>query len=286
MLQSWHEFIISTSQMLFDKPHQNRGNISKMAKRFLSNTGILNENEDFVHRQQNDELLFYSQVASGDIEAIAENCSQNRFMDTEGVGVLSKDPVINLKYHFVVTAAIMSRTCVDNGMEMEVSFRLSDYYIGQLDYINKAEDIGILHNKMVMDYTKRMALLRKTQALSKPVSDCLSYVYSHIKDRLTIEDIAENTGKSVSYISRLFKSEMNVSLSEFIRSAKIDKAKNMLRYSQVSVVEISSYLSFSSQSHFIKIFREETGMTPGKYRRMYYGTGWQISPDEAELLNI
>ena len=118
-----------------------------MAYRILPNTNLYNDEQDFVHRQQNDELLFYSQVASGDIDAIAENCRQNRFMDKEGVGVLSKDPVVNLKYHFVVTAAIMSRTCVDNGMDMEVSFRLSDYYIGQLDYIGTEEEIGSLHNK-------------------------------------------------------------------------------------------------------------------------------------------
>lgn len=252
-----------------------------MAYKIHSKINIYNDEQDFVHRQQNDELLFYSQVAGGDIDAIAENCRQNRFMDKEGVGILSKDPVVNLKYHFVVTAAVMSRTCVDNGMEMEESFRLSDYYIGQLDYIDKEEEIGILHNKMVMDYTRRMAILRKTQALSKPVSECLSYIYTHIKDRVTIEDIAAYTGKSVSYISRLFKSEMNVSVSSFIRTAKIDKAKNMLRYSQVSLVEISSYLAFSSQSHFIKLFKEETGMTPKKYRSLYYGTGWKISSDEA-----
>ena len=253
-----------------------------MAYKILPNSNIYNDEQDFVHRQQNDELLFYSQVAGGDIEAIAENCRQNRFMDTEGVGVLSNDPVVNLKYHFVVTAAIMSRTCVDNGMEMEESFRLSDYYIRQLDHIDKEAAMGVLHNKMVMDYTKRMALLKNTQALSKPVSDCLSYIYSHIKDRVTIEDLAAYTGKSVSYISRLFKSEMNVSVSSFIRTSKIDKAKNMLRYSQVSLVEISSYLAFSSQSHFIKLFKEETGMTPKKYRSLYYGTGWQISADETE----
>ena len=251
-----------------------------MAYGIFSNNDIFNNDEDFVHRQQNDELLFYSQVVGGDTDAILENCRQHRFLDKDGVGVLSKYPVLNLKYHFVVTAAIMSRICIDGGMEMELSFRLSDYYISQLDNIQTEKDVELLHNKMVMDYTKRMAKLRQTKALSKPVSDCLSFIHTHIKDRITIEDIAEHTGKSVSYISRLFKSEMNQSVSDYIRSAKIEKAKNMLRYSQVSLVEISSYLSFSSQSHFIKIFKDETGMTPKKYRSQYYGTGWQINTDE------
>jgi YesN/AraC family two-component response regulator len=251
-----------------------------MAYRLFSSNEILSNEDDIVHRQQNDELLFYSQVVSGDIDAIAENCRQHRFLDKDGVGVLSKYPVLNLKYHFVVTAAIMSRTCIDGGMEMELSFRLSDYYISQLDFIQTEKEVELLHNKMIMDYTQRMAKLKKTKALSKPVSDSLSFIHTHIKDRITIEDIADHIGKSVSYISRIFKSEMDISVSDYIRKAKIDKAKNMLRYSQVSLVEISSYLSFSSQSHFIKLFKEETGMTPRKYRSQYYGTGWQISTED------
>lgn len=251
-----------------------------MAYKIFSNYDEFDNDEDFVHRQQNDELLFYNQVASGDIEAIMENCRQHRFLDKEGVGVLSKDPVQNLKYHFVVTAAIMSRICIDSGMDMEISFTLSDYYIGQLDSVKTEKEVEQIHNKMIQDYTRRMAALKQTKALSKPISECLNYISSHIKDRITIDDLAERTGKSVSYISRLFKSEMDTTVSEYIRKAKIEKAKNMLRYSQVSMVEISSYLSFSSQSHFIKLFKEETGMTPKKYRSMYYGTGWQISEDE------
>ncbi|MBQ1609260.1 MAG: helix-turn-helix domain-containing protein, partial [Lachnospiraceae bacterium] len=73
----------------------------------------------------------------------------------------------------------------------------------------------------------------------------------------------------------LFKSELGESASDYIRRLKIDKAKNLLRFSEFTMVEISSYLSFSSQSHFIKVFSEECGMTPKKYREAYYGTHWK-----------
>ncbi len=235
---------------------------------------------DMIHRNQNDELMFYRQVASGDIEAINENCSQHRFLDTEGVGILSRDPVLNLKYHFIVTAALVSRICTENGMEMEMSFRLSDYYIQKLDYLFSEKEIEECHNKMVMDYTKRMNMLKQNAALSRPISECINYIYAHIKERITIEDLASACGNSTSYISRLFKQEMNMSASDYIRQVKIDKAKNLLRFSEYSMVEISSYLAFSSQSHFIKLFKEETGMTPKRYRSMYYGTHWKGNDDE------
>ncbi len=254
-----------------------------MAYRILPNTNLYNDEQDFVHRQQNDELLFYSQVASGDIDAIAENCRQNRFMDKEGVGVLSKDPVLNLKYHFIVTAALVSRICTENGMEMEMSFRLSDHYIQRLDYLFTLDEIEQWHNKMILDYTRRMQVLRQNAALSRPISECINYIYAHIKERITIEDLADFTGNSASYISRLFKSEMGISPSDYIRKVKIDKAKNLLRFSDFSMVEIASYLSFSSQSHFIKLFSEETNLTPKKYRKMYYGTHWKGSEDEFSI---
>ena len=160
-------------------------------------------------------------------------------------------------------------------MEMEQSFRLSDYYIGQLDYIDTKDGIEKWHNKMVLDYTSRMHLLQQNAALSRPITECLNYIYAHIKERITIEDLARHTDKSTSYISRLFKSELGMPLSDYIRKIKVDKAKNLLRFSDFTMVEISSYLSFSSQSHFIKVFQEECGMTPKKYRDAYYGTHWK-----------
>ena len=59
--------------------------------------------DEVEHREPSEELLFYRAVANGDTDAVRRNCELNRFTDATGVGVLSRDPVVNLKYHFVVT---------------------------------------------------------------------------------------------------------------------------------------------------------------------------------------
>ena len=231
--------------------------------------------DEMIHRNSTDEMLFYRQVAVGDIDAVKENCAHHRFLEKEGVGTLSKDPILNIKYHFIVTAALVSRICAENGMEMEQAYSLSDHYIIELDNMHTIEEIDEWHNKMVLDYTKRMKELHKNSSLSKPMTECLNYIYAHVRDRITIEDLAKVSGNSTGYISRLFKSELGISASDYIRKIKIDRAKNMLRFSNYTLVEISSYLSFSSQSHFIKVFEKETGLTPKKYRTLYYGTNWK-----------
>ncbi len=105
-------------------------------------------------------------------------------------------------------------------------------------------------------------------------------IYSHIKDRITIEDLADEFGVSASYLSRLFKKETGVSVSEYIREQKIAIAKNLLRFSDYSMIEIANRLSFSSQSHFIQQFREAVGITPKKYRDENYMVQWNTGvPD-------
>ena len=107
--------------------------------------------EDF-HREPTEEFLFYRAVANGDVETVRRNCEQARFEDQEGVGVLSRNPVTNMKYHFVVTTAMITRMCRQYGMELEQAFRLSDFYIRLLDDIHTESEVCRLHDEMVMVY--------------------------------------------------------------------------------------------------------------------------------------
>ena len=77
-------------------------------------------------------------------------------------------------------------------------------------------------------------------------------------------------------IISFWKEELGISISDFIREKKIEKAQNPLRYCDFSLIEISAYLSFSSQSHFIQSFKKLVGMTPKKYRDLYYATNWPV----------
>ena len=57
---------------------------------------------------------------------------------------------------------------------------------------------------------------------------------------------------------------------------KIEVAKKLLQYSDYSMIDIANRLSFSSQSHFIQQFREIVGMTPKKYKDLYYMKQWDV----------
>ena len=243
---------------------------------------ILEENREPVsHREPGKEFLFYRAVAAGLIDAVQENCDRGAFENLEGTGRLSNDPVTNLRYHFVVATAMITRFCTEGGMPMEEAFTLSDEYIRRMDCCTNIPEIIYVHHQMAMDFVCRMRQLHRNVASSKQVAQAIDYIYVHIMDRITVNELAAAISISPTHLSRIFKQETGISVSEYIRQRKIDMAKNLLRFSGYDYVEIAVMLSYSSQSHFIQHFRSQTGMTPKAYRKQNYLNNWNVNREPA-----
>ncbi len=241
------------------------------------------QNEELMpHRDPGEEMMFYHDVAAGHIDAVQDNCTRGVFKDPRGVGRLSDNPVSNLKYHFVVTVAMITRFCIEGGMPLEEAFGLSDAYIQRMDRCANMAEIVLLHDQMALDFAGRMRTLKKYAVTSRQVSDAIDYIYSHIRERITVNDIADAICISPAYLSRIFKQETGISISEYIRQRKIDMAKNLLRYSDYDLSSIAYMLSYSSQSHFIQHFRSQTGVTPKAYRASNYMSNWDVNKNAAD----
>ena len=107
----------------------------------------------------------------------------------------------------------------------------------------------------------------KTQIhYSKPVQLAIDYIYDNLHSKILLEDIAEKAELSDSYLSKLFHKETGVSITDYIITKRVDAAKNLLIFTEYTTSEISNFLNFSSESHFIATFKKHTGLTPKKFR--------------------
>lgn len=228
--------------------------------------------KEFIERESgllrapfNPELEFYTAVKMGDIKKV-EQLTEEPFTLKEGLGTLSENPLRHFQYHFVVTAALLARYCIQGGMEVSASYTLSDYYIQKADQCTSLDDLSDLHCFMCRDYTRRMKNLHKKAICSKPIASCIDYIYDNLHTRIKVQTLAELTGLTPSYLSKLFKKETGISISEYVQAKKIETAQNMLCFSDYSASQIASTLAFPSQSYFTEIFHKRTGMTPLTYR--------------------
>lgn len=216
------------------------------------------------------EVAFYATIKSGDVKKTRTLCKE-RLSEKRGLGRLSKNPLQSLRYHLAITLAMMARGCIDGGMELGVSYGLSDFYIQQLDVCESAEEIDALHDAAALDYASRMRTLRAKKIGSAPVSKCVDFIHENVHSRITMESLAERAGLAGAYLSRLFKKETGMTISAYIRARKVDAAKNLLARPEFSLADVAYILAFASQSHFTDVFRKATGLTPKKFRERLRG---------------
>lgn len=236
--------------------------------------------ENRSHVEYTHEYGFYGSVVNGDTEAVSRLLADPRntqMYESGEYGRLSSDTVRNIRYHFVVSAALITRLCVEKGLERELAYTLSDLYISKMDVTKTAGKIISLHNEMLMDFTRRMADMPKRNVCSANVVRAMEYIYLNRNKRITTTEIAEYLNINRSYLSTVFTKETGMTVSSFILNEKIKAAENMLKFSDHSYSEIAQYLGFCTQSHFIKRFSELKGTTPRKYRKEFLRTQEEFS---------
>ena len=120
----------------------------------------------------------------------------------------------------------------------------------------------------------KIFLMIKNSALPEKPYDtgiagrALEYIDRNIGECIRTSEIAKQLHISESHFCHEFKRCTGSTVSEYITSKRISKAKEMLVDSSKTISEISTELGFSSFSYFCKIFKEKTGMTPGEFRAM------------------
>lgn len=233
----------------------------------LTLTQFLQREYSITHLAYEREFHFYNAVREGNEEEVQKIMLP---LSNKQLGVLSKNHLRNLRYHLIISIAMITRFCIEGGMTPEDAYTISDIYIRKADESDTAEAISQLHEQVVFDFTRRMKKLRKTTLFSRPVIQIIDYVYDHLHEKITLAEVAEHLKLSKSYMCDLFRRETGITILQFIHKRRIEAAQNMLTYSDYSYIEISNYLCFSSHSHFIKLFKEETGMTPKEYREFHY----------------
>ncbi len=104
------------------------------------------------------------------------------------------------------------------------------------------------------------------QALSPRIMPVLDYIDRHLDDELSLEKLGEQFFISPSYLSTIFKKETGVNLKEYIVTKRLIQAKLLLSDGH-SVSSAAELCGFRNYAHFIRSFKQYTGVSPGSYKR-------------------
>lgn len=91
------------------------------------------------------------------------------------------------------------------------------------------------------------------------------YINEHVREKLTLNKVAEVFNISPNYLSGLFSKYNEVGFSDYINQSKVDEAKRMMRDGALKIYEISDLLDFESAFYFSRVFKKVTGVSPRDY---------------------
>ena len=122
---------------------------------------------------------------------------------------------------------------------------------------NKLNEIGF---EIIVD--KRTALVQQVKTI------IIDLIYKHEQQlKVNLSDyLHEQLGLDYNYISKQFSEIENQTIEQYVLAIKVERVKELLRYNELSLTEISDALHYSSVAHLSAQFKKVTGMTPTQFK--------------------
>ena len=109
-------------------------------------------------------------------------------------------------------------------------------------------------------------LMNKDYHVSPPVEKALRYIHENYRANLSLETVAANVPTSPSHLSRIFKKETGEVVTDYINRIRIEKAKELLAFTDMLVYEVAETVGFRDSAYFSLVFKKTTGVSPKNFR--------------------
>lgn len=138
-----------------------------------------------------------------------------------------------------------------------------NYTLGNFIYISQVLSL-------ILAETYNREKKESVQEQNSHVTRVIRYMYKHLKEKLTLEDIAREVELSKSYINAIFQKYTQHSPMDFFINIKIKEACMLLRTTDLYICEVAQKIGYSDQYYFSRIFKKVVGISPKEYKNGDY----------------
>lgn len=177
-----------------------------------------------------------------------------------------QDPQQKIRAVGVTFITLSIRAAIRGGLPPATAYAVGDYYESAIaECTNMTEQKHIL-DTMFHDFVLRVHKCKENTSISKPIQVCCDYIDMHIYEKIELETLAATVGYTKYYLTRKFKTELGVSIWDYVNKRKVEQAKVLLANPEYTIQDISDMLGYCSRSYFSEVFQTHTGSWPSDYR--------------------
>jgi AraC-like DNA-binding protein len=213
-----------------------------------------------------DEQKIFNYLKLGDVSAVQEAVAS--IVENNVQQGVSYEPMLQLFKEMYVTGvrflAEKGQSAAQLDMEHELPFSgqtLEKSFLGTKELESAISDFY----EQIIETTKA----QRGQKTGNLVSLIEKYIREHYTQDLGLEQIADEIGVSVKYVSRVFKDKTGENLTDYINEVRIEKAKEMLVQTDLRVNDIAEKIGIHSRTTFLRVFKKVEGISPNEYRTLH-----------------
>ena len=180
---------------------------------------------------------------------------------------LMADSMQKNKNSLISFIVLASRAAIEGGVAPRTALALRWFYTDSVENCRSYADLMELNNAMMEDFVHRVQAAQQNKDMSRAVRECIEYIQLHLTIPFSLADMARSVGYTEYYLTKKFKKETGLKVTDYLRDARLERARHLLKTTNKSISEISEELLFSSHSHFSKAFTQKYGISPSLYRK-------------------
>lgn len=166
---------------------------------------------------------------------------------------------------------------VEDGMKRIVSWQDSEMLFSALN-----RKFDILELLAFFLENTRLEAIPQQEGIS--FSSLLTYIDEHLSQDLSVEELCGMMHLNYDYFIRRFKREMGMTSVAYINDRRVNRAKNLLQFTDLPIKQVAIQAGFSSNEYFARVFKKKTGYTPRWYREVAVAKAPDTSGDEKPAL--
>lgn len=134
------------------------------------------------------------------------------------------------------------------------------------EYIDALLHTIMLHTERLLQKQKNNRFTSNSLQLNR-IRTCVEYIHQHLQEPLSVQLLAQHLDVSESYFRKIFSDVMGKTVHQFILQTRLNRARELLIHSALTISQIAGNLGFSSQSHLTTQFAKAYEVTPAQYRK-------------------
>ncbi|MDY0289124.1 MAG: response regulator [Sphaerochaeta sp.] len=147
-----------------------------------------------------------------------------------------------------------------------------DNPLSEWEKLGKSQTVEIFSERFIYQLTRitNYIALRRDYHASQILDQAIGYVKLHFQDKtLSLDDVASSAGMSPCYFSVIFKQQTGKTFSLYLTDLRINKAKDLILYTDDRSYEIGPKVGYDNASYFSTVFKKSTGMSPTEYKKRF-----------------